>query len=66
MQVVACIFSQEHDSFKFHFEDTRPPDEPDRPQPQPALPGRTPAMMTPVIILGAIMMFVVWDTSERK
>jgi hypothetical protein len=32
---------------------------------QPPFPGLPEAMMAPVIIMGAIMMFVFWDTSDR-
>ena len=66
MQVVACNYPQAADSFKFHFDDTRTPDEPDAPHTDRARAGRATAMMAPVIILGAIMMFVVWDTSDRS
>jgi hypothetical protein len=66
MQVVACNFPQVAASIKFHFEDIRPPDPPDAPHRQNARARRPTAMMAPVIILGAIMMFVVWDTSELK
>jgi hypothetical protein len=52
--------------FKFHFADYTKPHEPDAQHPKRASTGRPPPMMAPVIIMGAIMMFVFWDTSERR
>jgi hypothetical protein len=51
--------------FKFDFARHRLSNEPDAPRhPTARRPGAT-AMMAPVILVGAIMMFVLWDTSER-
>jgi hypothetical protein len=60
MQVVACIFPQEAGRIKAQIESVS----------FQRLPGaRTrgaPVMIGPVIILGALTLFVVWDTMERR
>jgi hypothetical protein len=66
MQVVACNFPPHPDRHKAHFEKISPPDEAEAQHRKRARAGRATAMMAPVIILGAIMMFVVWDTSDRS
>jgi hypothetical protein len=65
MQVVACIFPHPSDSFKFDFANRRPPNEPDAPHHSIVRRPRAAAMMAPVILVGAMLMFVLWDTSER-
>jgi hypothetical protein len=65
MQVVACIFPQGCDSFKFDFANHRLPNEPDAPHHPIARRPRAAAMMAPVILVGAMLMFVLWDTSGR-
>ena len=52
--------------FKFDFADFPHTHEHAHPRPRPAPRGGAPAMMAPVIILGAIMMLVFWDTSEHR
>ena len=63
MQVVACIVGQPCDKFKFHIADLPSPDEPNL---QHSRAGGRPPMMAPVIIVGAMLMFVLWDTTEPK
>jgi hypothetical protein len=63
MQVVACIVDPLCDKFKFHIANLLPHDEP---PPLHARSGGRPAMMAPVIIVGAMLMFVLWDTTEPK
>jgi hypothetical protein len=52
--------------FKADFEDTDTPHDHDTHHPGGTLQGRAAAMMAPVIIMGAIMMFVFWDTSDHR
>jgi hypothetical protein len=66
MQVVACNFPQPGLSIKFHFDDLHARHETDDQHPKHARHRRPAAMMAPVIILGAILVFVVWDTTERR
>jgi hypothetical protein len=66
MQVVACKVSQAGDVIKIHFERRRHTDEPDAPHPLHARRSRAAAMMAPIIILGAILVFLAWDTSDHK
>jgi hypothetical protein len=66
MQVVACKSPQAGDIINIHFERFRPPDEPDAPHTRHARPRRAAAMMAPIIILGAMLVFVAWDTSDHK
>jgi hypothetical protein len=66
MQVLACIFGEGTGMFKTHFARSTTTDE-HRPRCAPHARGRRPfAMMAPVIILGAIMMLVFWDTSDHR
>jgi hypothetical protein len=54
------------DTFKPHFARSTTPVE-HRPRcTHPARGGRPFAMMAPVIILGAIMMLVFWDTADHR
>ncbi|HXQ80201.1 MAG TPA: hypothetical protein VN775_02735 [Opitutaceae bacterium] len=64
MQVVACNFPQPDDIIKVDFESLPRTDEHDTQRPQHARRRRAAAMMAPIIILGVITVFVVWDTSE--
>jgi hypothetical protein len=66
MQVLACIVGHPGAMFKFDFADFPHTHEHAHPRHRPAPRGRAPAMMAPVIILGAIMMLVFWDTSEHR
>ena len=61
MQVVACIVPQRGAKFKFHIASALPPAEP---PPQHTGAGPATAMMAPVLIVGAMLMFVLWDTTE--
>jgi hypothetical protein len=66
MQVLACIITRPPARHKAHLANIISTAEPG---PRHALRGRErrdPAMMAPVIILGAIMMFVFWDTADRR
>jgi hypothetical protein len=63
MQVVACKSSQQGVIFKPHFEDSLHTDETGAPRPEEARRGRAPAVIS-LIILGAITVFVVWDTTD--
>jgi hypothetical protein len=66
MQVLACIVATGPAIHKPHLANITSTAEPG---PRHALKGRerrAPDMMAPVIILGAIMMFVFWDTSDRR
>jgi hypothetical protein len=65
MQVLACMVLRRRATFKPHFADITTHDLHGPRGPFPARRGRAPAMMAPVIILGAIMMFVFWDTADR-
>jgi hypothetical protein len=51
--------------FKSHFQSPLP-HEPVTHNPIHARAGRDPRIMAPVIIMGAIMMLVFWDTSDVK
>jgi hypothetical protein len=61
MQAVACIFRQVCDYFKLHLEETPPHDGPRR---YAALAGKGQPMMAPILIVGAMLVLVVWDTSD--
>jgi hypothetical protein len=66
MQVLACIVARGVAIHKAHLANINSTAEPG---PRHALrerERRAPDMMAPVIILGAIMMFVFWDTSDRR
>ena len=52
--------------FKSHFWELPFPHEPVTNNPIHARAGCDPRLMAPVIILGAIMVFVFWDTTEGK
>jgi hypothetical protein len=53
------------DTFKSDFRHVRQQTEHRAHYPQSPFPGLPKAMMAPVIIMGAIMMFVFWDTSNH-
>jgi hypothetical protein len=61
MQAVACIFGEVCDDFKLHLEPA-PAHPPQRTR--TARPRRRRRMMAPVIIVGAMLVLVVWDTTD--
>jgi hypothetical protein len=65
MQVLTCIIREWGYQFKDLFDNAPVADETDAHLPNHARPGRDPTMMAPVIILGALMVFVAWDTSDK-
>jgi hypothetical protein len=66
MQVLACIIARSDAIYKPHLANINSTAEPGlRPAPR-GRERRAPDMMAPVIILGAIMMFVFWDTADRR
>jgi hypothetical protein len=66
MQVLACMVRLGPGMFKPHFARHTTTDEPG-PRCAPRARGPRPfPMMAPVIILGAIMMLVFWDTSDHR
>jgi hypothetical protein len=66
MQVLACILQPPADRFKADFWDHDTPHDTHTHHLQHPRLLRDTAMMAPVIIMGAIMMFVFWDTSEHR
>lgn len=54
------------DLFKSQFNQRKPTDDTETHCPNHARPGRHQPIMAPVIILGAIMVFVFWDTSDQR
>jgi hypothetical protein len=60
MQAVACIFGEVCDNFKLHLEQA--------PQHGPGIRpyrgGDGQPMMAPILIVGAMLVLVVWDTSD--
>jgi hypothetical protein len=66
MQVLACIIALRGATFKHQFASDTSKDEHGPHRSLRARGRRAPAMMAPVIILGAIMMFVFWDTADRS
>jgi hypothetical protein len=66
MQVLACIVAPRPAIDKPDLENLTSTAEPGPRRPLEGRERRAPVMMAPVIILGAIMMFVVWDTSDRR
>jgi len=63
--VLACIVPPPRVTFKSDFFEHQPPHDHHDQHPQRPREGRATAMMAPVLIMGAIMMFVFWDTSDR-
>jgi hypothetical protein len=63
MQVVACIVAHRDARFKVDLAGISPTDEPHAPHSRA---GRADAMMAPVIIVGAMLVFVLWDTTESR
>jgi hypothetical protein len=54
------------DIIKIHLELLRLHDRPDARHPRNTRRGLAAAMMAPIIILGAMLVFVAWDTSDHR
>ena len=65
-QVLTCNHLEHVGYFQVSFYKRHLQHEPDTHSPIHARKGRGPRIMAPVIILGAIMVFVFWDTSEAR
>jgi hypothetical protein len=66
MQVLACIVTRLAARHKAHLANIISTAEPGPRHALKERERRASAMMAPVIILGAIMMFVFWDTADRR